>query len=95
MCQMLEYYDIMMHHGKNALSEWLNDNTLFLEAARYVDHLLSGYRVRPRDDDEDVRSVENVSDEELVLTPDDLKEAGKNQDWGSRLRKCGATIVCR
>ena len=57
------------------LSMWLDGNVVSQESARYVSNFLCVYRVRPRDQDEDVRSDEDVDDEELILTTSDLKQA--------------------
>ena len=52
-----------------------NVSILVAEAARYANHMLSVYRVWPRDGEDDVRSGEDVGDEKLVLTRGDLQEA--------------------
>ena len=79
------YAGALRHHDmlwEDAMSEWLNGHVVSAEAARYVGHFLSVYRVRPRDGDEEVRSDEDVIDEELVLTHDDLQEALQTQIGG-------------
>ena len=54
------------------LSMWLDGNVVSQESARYVHNFLSVFRVRPRDQDEDVRSDEDVDGEELILTTSDF-----------------------
>ena len=64
------------------LSMWLDGNVVSQESARYVHNFLSVFRVRPRDQDEDVRSDEDVDDEELILTTSDLNQALKTRIGG-------------
>ena len=59
------------------LSMWLDGNVVSQDSARYVSNCLCVFRVRPRDQDEDVRSDEDVDDEELIITRHDLKQALK------------------
>ena len=42
---------------------WLDGTVVSQSSARYVSHFLCVFRVRPRDQDEDVRSDEDVDDE--------------------------------
>lgn len=49
---------------------------------RYISNFLSVYRVRPRDPNEDARSDEDFSDEELVLNEDMLERAMKTRVGG-------------
>ena len=51
-------------------------------SARYIRTFLSLYRVRPRDPNDDARSDENFSDEELVLTEADLEQTSKTRVGG-------------
>ena len=46
-----------------SISMWLDGNVVSQESARYVSNFLSVFRVRPRDQDEDARSDEDVDDE--------------------------------
>ena len=77
------------------MSEWLGSIVISAEDARYVGNVLSVYRVRPRDGDEDVRATEDVSDDVLVLTHGDLEEALKIMIFRPRLTNYGTTSVCR
>ena len=45
------------------LSMWLDGNVVSQESARYVNHFLCVFRVRPRDQVEDLLSDEDVDDE--------------------------------
>ena len=57
--------------------------SLSAEAARYAINVLSVCRVWPRYDDKDAPSDEDVSDEQIVWTPDDGDEA-LNTNIGGR-----------
>ena len=62
------------------MSNWLDSldsHVICHESARYVGIFLSVLRVRPRDDEEDARSDEEVSDEETFLTSAELTDALK------------------
>ena len=48
---------------EHTLSMWLDGNVVSQESARYVSNFLCVFRVRPRDQDEDIRSDEDVDDE--------------------------------
>ena len=54
---------------------------------RYISNFLSVYRVRPRDPNEDARSDEDFSDEELVLNEDMLEQAMKTRVGGKEKRR--------
>ena len=62
---------------EESLKVWLNGNVISEESIRYISNFLCVYRVRPTDPSEDVRSDEDVSDEELQLTAEDLEEVLK------------------
>ena len=66
------------------LSMWLDGNVVSRESARYVSNFLCVFRVRPRDQDEDMRSDEDVDDESLILTAKDLQQALKTRIGGHR-----------
>ena len=51
---------------------WLDCNVMSRDFARYVADFHSVFRVWPRDDVEDVRSDEEVEDEEIILQPTEL-----------------------
>ena len=59
---------------EESLKVWLDGHIISEESVRFVSNFLSVYRVRPTDPSEDVRSDEDVSDEELQLTAEDLEE---------------------
>ena len=61
---------------------WLEGNVISQESARYISNFLSVYRVRSRDLNDDARSDEDFSDEELVLTEADLEQASKTRVGG-------------
>ena len=61
------------------LSMWLDGNVVSQESAHYVSNSICVFRVRPRDQDEDVRSDEDVDDDEFILTGKDLKQALKTR----------------
>lgn len=58
---------------EETMCEWLNGNIICDGAARYVGNFLSVYRMRPRDLADKARSDEDVDDEELILTHDDVE----------------------
>lgn len=58
-----------------AIKEWLTGEVVSQESVRYINHIMSVYRIRPRDISEDVLSDEDSSDEELELTEADLTRA--------------------
>ena len=60
---------------QDALSTWLSGHVVSQESVRYINNFMSGYRIRPRDLDDDVLSDEDFSDEELELTEADLARA--------------------
>ena len=55
------------------LATWLYCNVISHVGAHYISHLRSVYGLRPHDPNDDARSDEDVSDEELVLTEADLE----------------------
>jgi hypothetical protein len=65
-----------------ALRTWLDGNVISCESVRYISNFLSVYRVRPRDPNEDARSDEDFSDEDLVLNEDMLEQAMKTRVGG-------------
>ena len=72
---------------REALATWLDGELPCEETKKYVGNFMAVYRVRPMgDDDNDAHSSDVVSDEELMLTKHDLKEAlssrigGKSKD---------------
>ena len=69
------------------LSMWLDGNVVSQESAFYAGTFLCVFCVRPRDQDEDVRSDEDVDDEELSLTRNDLKQALKTRIGGQHTNK--------
>ena len=75
-----------------ALRTWLDGNVISCESVRYISNFLSVYRVRPRDPNEDARSDEDFSDEDLVLNEDMLEQAmttrvgGKEKNTTKTLR---------
>ena len=70
-----------------ALRTWLDGNVLSCESVRYISNFLSVYRVRPRDPNEDARSDEDFSDEELVLNEDMLEQAMKTRVGGKEKKR--------
>ncbi len=67
---------------EDTMSTWLNGNVISQESARCVNHFLCVFRVRPRNPDEDERSDEDIDDEELILTKENMKEALKTRIGG-------------
>ena len=67
---------------EDSLSSWLDGNVISQESVRYISIFLSVYRVRPRDPNEDVRSDEDLSDQESEVREDDLEEALKTRIGG-------------
>ena len=71
---------------EKALRKMLDGNSISQGSLRYVGYLLSVYRVRPRDPNEDARSDEYFDDEKLVIDENMLERAmqsrvgGKEQD---------------
>ena len=57
------------------LATCLDGNVISKESARYIVNILSVYRVRQRDPNDDARSDEDVSVEEAVLTEAALEQA--------------------
>ena len=51
-----------------------------------MSHFICVFRVRPRDKDEDMRSDEDVDDEELILITKDLQQALKTRIGGHHTR---------
>jgi hypothetical protein len=74
---------------QDALAMWLNGEVMSEESMRYINDVLSVYRVRPRDPTEDVLSDEDFSDEELELTEVDLERALKSKVGGREPRANG------
>ena len=60
------------------------------EIAKYITNVLSVYRVRPCDPNDDARSDEDFSDEEFVLTEAQLAESLKTRVGGRRVDKSKA-----
>ena len=71
---------------EEAMTAWLDGNATSKESARYVAHCLSVFRVRPRDDVEDVRSDEDVGDKEVIVAPADSNTSYGNAYWWTRVR---------
>ena len=67
---------------EDALNKWLNGNIVSQEALKYVGNLLSVYRVRPRDPNDDARSDEDFDDEKLVLDASLLERAMRSRVGG-------------
>ena len=75
---IVPYAGMLRKQGESwqaALSYLLNGNAVSHESVRYITNLMSVYRVRPKDVDEDILSDEDFQDEELELTGTDLAEA--------------------
>ena len=67
--------------------DWLCGGVLSEESVRYINNFMSVYRVRPRDVSDDVVSDEDFSDEELVLTEQDLARAMQTRIGGRETKK--------
>ena len=67
---------------EESLAILLDGNAISKESARYITNVLSVYRVRPRDPNDDARSDEDFSDEEFVLTEAQLSQALKTRVGG-------------
>ena len=67
---------------ETTLSMWLDGNVVSQESARYVSNCLCVFRVRPRGQDEDIPSDEDVDDEEMILTTNDLQQELKTRIGG-------------
>ena len=67
---------------EKALTKWLDGNIISQESLRYVGNVLSVYRVRPSDPNEDARSDEYFEDEKLVLDENMLEQAMKSRVGG-------------
>ena len=64
---------------EDVMLNWLDGHNMSHESARYVGRFLSVFRVRPRHAEEDARSDEEVSGDELILTCAELALALKKQ----------------
>ena len=67
---------------RDALTTWLDGEVVSQESARYINNFLSVYRVRPRDPSDDLRSDEDVSDEELILDDADPEKVMETRVGG-------------
>ena len=74
---------------QEALATWLNGEVISEESMRYINNVLSVYRVRPRDPTEDILSDDDFSDEELELTEVDLARALRSKVGGREPRANG------
>ena len=78
---------------EEALRQWLNGKILSQESRNYVANFLSVYRVRPTDAEQTGNSDDAVSDEDVQLQPEDLRNvfsqsaAGAPSDLDGKL--CG------
>ena len=57
---------------------------LSLEGRCFVDHVLSVYRMRPMDEDDKANSDNLYEDDELFLSPEDVKNALETKIGGMR-----------
>ena len=75
---------------QSAIATWLDGNVVSQESVRYINNLMSVYRIRPHDPSEDVLSDEDFSDEELELTEADLARALQTRIGGRESQGKGA-----
>ena len=67
------------------IKKWLDVNVISQESSRYVGNLLSVYRVRPRDPNDDARSDEDFDDEKLEFDEHMLERAMQSRVGGRGL----------